>query len=720
MYEIKADYDATGTWDYLYYQGDSDFVAYGVKGELVIGDSGSLALSVPKENPGYGRIRTRKTLLDFRRDGRSLGIFEAREVSRDMRGTTEIYAVGEMAWLFDSVQPQAEYHDITTRQFLGRMLSYHNDQCPDHKFTLGIVNVTDSNDSLYRFTNREQTLDAMRDKLVDRLGGNLRVRHVGNTRYLDYVDDATYGSEAEQTVRFGENILDYADNFDVSDICTELVPLGSRLENDAGDNSKIGNLEKRVTVENVNGGRDHITNDNLVARFGYIRTTRIWDDITIPANLLAKARAWLDTEQYERMHITVKAVDLSMSDAQFGELRMGDYAYVVCDPFGLKARYLIRKRTYNPDDPANDEIELGDTTRISYVSSQVRSSSAASRAASDAEAQHTNWLIDAIENVTAMMTGARGGYKLTEYDSQGRWLADYIMDSMDKATARVVKKVTLDGTAYSTRGVNGPYETAIMANGTILGKYIQAHSVTAEKIAVDYTKSWQDADTNTLKTARTEFKAADAQITARVTQVEKTASGIRTDLSAEVKIRADQIATKVTKGQISSAIEQSAERIFIKANKFGWQSTYSSLSTDGKLVADYAKFTNCDVSGKITATSGVIGGFTISRTCLYKGTSSMSSSTKGVYVGTDGIYINSSNHAFKASVNMGVSMKVAEVGYLTMDDGTLTVGNGGVFTNSKRGSSYGAVKIPTEMDSSDGTAISWVTLYVRNGLLCTN
>lgn len=606
MYAIYADFDSTGVWENLYYQGDPDFVAYDVECELALGDSGSVKLSVPKSNPGYARLKTRKTLLDFRIDNRSLGVFEVREVSRDIYGTAEVYAVGELSWLYDSVQPQAEYHDLTARQFIAKLLEQHNAQCPDHRFTVGIVDVTDSNDSLYRYTNREQTLDAIRDKLVDRLGGNLRVRRDGTTRYLDYVSDQTYGSESEQTIRFGENLLDYSDNFTVDDLCTELVPLGARLENDKGDNSNIGNLEKRLTVESVNGGRDYISNSKLVQRFGHIRTPRTWDDVNIPSNLLAKARAWLETEQYERMRISVRAVDLSMTDAQFGALRLGDRAYVVCDPFGLKASYVIRKRTYHPDDPSQDSIDLGDTVRRdSFVSSQVRATSETVRKADEHERLQAEWLTDAIQNVSAMMTGSRGGYKLTEYDEDGRWLADYIMDSMDKQTAKVVKKVTVDGTAYSCSGVNGPYDVAIMANGTILGKYIQAHSISAEQISQSYTSKWEDADAKTLNTARTEFKAADAKITASVTANKKDADGKITSLSSRVTLTESGLSTKVTKGQINSAIEQSAEKIYIRSNKFGWKSTNSELSTDGILNAQKAVLRNATITGKtITGAEG--------------------------------------------------------------------------------------------------------------------
>ena len=677
MYVIMADYDATGTWEHLYWQGDEDYVACDVKCDLQIGDSGSLELGVPKSNPGYSRIKTRKTLLDFRKDGTSLGVFEVRELSRDVYGTMEVYAVGEMAWLFDSVQPQREYHDLTSRQFIGKLLEVHNAQCPEHAFSAGIVDVTDSNDSLYRYTNYEQTLDAIRDKLVDRLGGNLRVRHKDGVRYLDYVSDDTYGSEAEQSIRFGENILDYSDNFSVEDICTEVVPLGARLENDRGDNSTIGNLEKRLTIEGVNGGNDYITNDALVQRFGHIRTTRTWDDVTIASNLLGKARAWLDVEQYERMHITVRAIDLSMSSSQFGELRMGDYAYVVCEPFGLKARYLIRRRTYNPNSPENDEIEVGDTERrSSFVASQVTATRESERRASDHERLQTGWLADAIENVTAMMTGSRGGYKITEYDEDGRWVADYIMDSPDRETAKIVKKVTVYGTAYSHDGIDGDYTTAIMADGTILGEYIQAGSIKAEQISTDYTSRWENADAQTLNTVRTELNTLGDGITAEVSAVREYASGVQNLLDARIQVVSDAIESTVKRGEIGTTIKQTEETVFIEGSKFGWDSDKSSLSTDGVLRAHDATLTNALVSGTVIA-----GGETGKR--LVMGNSNLVGyNERNEYTGHIGSSVDGGRFGIVANGSLVIDAREILVG---TRDGGMTIS---AFTGTKNGISF--------------------------------
>lgn len=583
----------------VFYQGDADYTAYNIECSTVKGDSGYLQFTIPKTNPVWGTLKTRQSLLEFVLDNDSIGFFEVREISHDANFSETVYAVGELAWLFDSIQPQAEFHDITPRAFMEQLIRVHNAQCPEHTFTVGIVDVVDANDSLYRYTNRETTLDDLREKLVERLGGQLRLRRVSGVRYLDYLTDDTYGNESTQRIYFGENLLDYSDTLTAADICSAVIPLGARLENDSADNSSIGNLEKRLTIESVNNGVDWISDSALVARFGNVRKVNVWDDVTVPQNLLAKAKAWLTSDQYENMHLTVRAVDLSLTSQQFGRLKTGDFATVVAKPYGLNRRFPITARTYHPDAPESDIVELGDNARVSYVATSSAVARSNAREIEQSEQRQTGWLQEAIENTTAMMTGDRGGYKLTEYDSEGRWLADYILDSPDKDTARVVRKVNMNGTAYSTTGVNGAYDTAILANGTIIGKYIQAHSVTAEQISQDYTSSWENADTQTLVTARSEFKAADDAITARVSKVETTATGLRTDLQAEIKVRADQISQTVKRGQINSTIKQTAETIYIESNKFGWSSSNSSMTVSGTLTANNATLNNVTASGSI-------------------------------------------------------------------------------------------------------------------------
>lgn len=67
------------------------------------------------------------------------------------------------------------------------------------------------------------------------------------------------------------------------------------------------------------------------------------------------------------------------------------------------------------------------------------------------------------------MQNNKGGYKLSEYDEQGRWLRDLYMDTMDKNTATKVLQVNLHGIGGSRNGYAGPYSVGMTLDGQILG-----------------------------------------------------------------------------------------------------------------------------------------------------------------------------------------------------------------------------------------------------------
>ncbi len=121
----------------------------------------------------------------------------------------------------------------------------------------------------------------------------------------------------------------------------------------------------------------------------------------------------------------------------------------------------------------------------------------------------------------------------------------------------------------------------------------------------------------------------DSSITAEV----KRAQGQETELAAAISVQADQIELKVSKGNVSSQLSVESGAVDIKSNRFSWESTHSSLTSDGKLSAK-----DVDLTGKIKSTSGEIGGFNIKNNAFYSGNkSSLTSTLAGVYIGNDGI-----------------------------------------------------------------------------------
>ena len=290
--------------------------------ELEPGYAGVFTATVPPDNPLYDRICCRKSMVSVFRNNREIFYGEVRKIPNiDRYRNKQIYCTGALSFLADSIQPQAEYHDISPAALLGRMLEIHNSQVePRKQIKLGYVSITDPNNSLYRYTNYENTLEAIREKLVNRLGGYLRLLHVDDQLILDWVSIEQYGNYSTQPIEFGLNLLDYSETTSAEDVVTALIPLGATLEGE----SEIEALEKRVDITSVNDGKNYVFSQDAVDQFGWVWATNTWDDVTVPANLKAKAEEWLSSTQFETMSLTLTAADLSELGHDYDAFAEGD------------------------------------------------------------------------------------------------------------------------------------------------------------------------------------------------------------------------------------------------------------------------------------------------------------------------------------------------------------------------------------------------------------
>lgn len=171
------------------------------------------------------------------------------------------------------------------------------------------------------------------------------------------------------------------------------------------------------------------------------------------------------------------------------------------------------------------------------------------------------------------------------------------------------------------------------------------------------------ANSESISAEVTRATEAEGTLSARITQAADViiaevtrATESENALSARITATADQISLKVSKGELSSEISAESGQIAIKSNRFSLESTNCTITSDGKIYA-----LNCDLSGKITAKSGSIGGFTISDTAIYNGKSKIYSGDSGVYIGTDGISIGKlgTNPAVKITKDGEIEIKTS-------------------------------------------------------------
>ena len=355
------------------------------------------------------------------------------------------------------IQPQAKYQDKTARQLLEIWLNEHNSQVEDKKkFYVGMVTVHDSNDSLYRFTDQETTLDCIREKLCEKLDGYLRIRKANGKRYLDLITLQEYGKICEQPIEFGENLLDYAENVSANELYTCVIPKGARLEK-----SPIEGLEAYVDITSVNGGKDYLYSADAVAAYGWNRCVVSWDDVTEPANLKKKGEKWLKDNQFETMTLSLTAADMSLLDTDLESFELGDSVPVYSESHGMDRTFPVQSLELHLQNPSDDKLQLGSTMKLSYTE-QNKGHYQYIEQALENNRQTTSWLQSAIDNATAMMTGSRGGYKVTEFDEKGRWLRDLYMNAPSKEDATQVMQINMNGIGFSRNGFGGPYKLSLI------------------------------------------------------------------------------------------------------------------------------------------------------------------------------------------------------------------------------------------------------------------
>lgn len=197
---------------------------------LVLEDSsaGSLSFTLPECNAFYDTIARMKTEIVVKREGTEIWSGRVLTETKVFFKQRQIYCEGELAYLNDTYQPQRMYTDLSLAQFAEAVLCIHNQKVDEkRKFELGIVHSSIIGDGTYVTsfkTDYKKTIDVFND-LVSTYGCHLRVRKDNGVRKLDILKETT--STAQQTIQFGENLFDYTESYDMSNLATVLLPLGT-------------------------------------------------------------------------------------------------------------------------------------------------------------------------------------------------------------------------------------------------------------------------------------------------------------------------------------------------------------------------------------------------------------------------------------------------------------------------------------------------------------
>lgn len=438
---------------------------------------GYLKFKITPKHPYYDKILPLSSELFVYEDG--VEIFRGRSTTteEEFNRTHQITCESDIAYLCDSIIRPFEFQGSIV-EFMTQVLKVHNEQVEARKqYLLGRVNVVDSNNYINRSNSDYScSLDCLRDKLVKTHGGYLRTRCESGKRYLDYLTDGD--GTNDQVIRYGVNLADYSKTQDATELFTALIPTGADLE----DTSSSGeSTTKTVDITSVNGGKDFIYDEDAVQRYGWIFRQHKWEDVTLPENLIKKARAYLEQSIYLSDVLKLTAVDLANVDVDIKRLKTGYWTKVISRPHGVDVMYILEERTRNLQEPGKDTVSLGGT--IATLSGSVAKSQKELSAKVEQVGQAATKGIDQkINNATQLISGGLGGYVVIGRSENGQPEEILILDAPTKANAKNVIRLNKNGIGFSTSGYNGVYRNAWTIDGNLIADFITSGTMYADRI----------------------------------------------------------------------------------------------------------------------------------------------------------------------------------------------------------------------------------------------
>lgn len=365
MFRITAQ-NRSGITYTLYDPRSPDLKLISPKCTMAKNKAGLLTFCIPSAHPYANKTAKLDTVITLWQDNEILFRGRALNDERSLYDMCEIDVEGELAYLNDSVQPLDVYHNMTVRDYFAKLIELHNEQVDEtRRFVVGNVTVTNSTDNVYRQSDREHTYDAIKDKLIERYGGCLVLRYgADGARYLDYLQE--YGNVNTQHITPSTNLLDMLHTVRGEDVATAVIPLGAQLE----DAEKNGTVTPRLTIADVNDGKDYVYDADAVEKFGWIRKVVTHDDITLAENLLRAGYKDLEAAKYLQGSITADVVDLHLADTDYERIKLGDMMIVEAPGQDAPLTMEVTEIELSVDDPGDTTYTLG-TSYQSLTEKQI-------------------------------------------------------------------------------------------------------------------------------------------------------------------------------------------------------------------------------------------------------------------------------------------------------------------------------------------------------------
>lgn len=290
---------------------------------------------------------------------------------------------------------------------------------------------------------------------------------------------ANRGRDNGVTILYGKNLTKLEHNADLSGVYSHLCPFAKIKE---GDTITYLELQEKKIALTTTLNETKVLIKDFSSYFGSgegklspteANLRQVTNDF-----ILANPTLGIETP-----NITLSFEQLR---GQFGysniheTINLCDIVTVKYPDLGINIQTKIVKVVYDVLKEKYKSITIG-ASKASLVDTTVHTQQEAD-ATSQAVTEIPSYVEQAINHATEQITGANGGCVVIDMDSQQRPYELLVMDDYSKDNANKVWRWNINGLGYSPNGYNGPYTTAITADGHIVADFIDTGTLSASVI----------------------------------------------------------------------------------------------------------------------------------------------------------------------------------------------------------------------------------------------
>lgn len=442
----------------------------------------------------YTEIRKERLIKAKPNDTSKPQAFRIYRITKPLNGIVTIYAqhisydltaIATPAWTSTPITPQLAIEHVFNAALTPHNFTFRTDYTQAKEF------------SVSKPKSLRSVLGGSEGSLVSLWGGEFEWDN------FNVIHHQGRGTSTGVVIEYGKNLTSLEQDADITSVYTDLLPYAVITDEDGNDT--VITLTEQILP---------IAETSLVQRKTLIKDftdSFDMDAVITEEALRAKAEKYIEDNP-----LGVESPELKIS---FEPLwKQPEYAAVLervslCDRvtvrhvnLGVQATAKVTKTVYDSLAEKYVSVTLG-SIRNSLIDSVSDTQAAIENTANKVE-RLPSLMASAIQNATNLITGQTGGYVVLHTESEnGQPYELLILDAPSIDDAVNVWRWNVGGLGFSSHGYNGPYETAITADGQIVANFITSGTLVANIIKAGILSSQDGSSYWNLETGEVVLRA---------------------------------------------------------------------------------------------------------------------------------------------------------------------------------------------------------------------